>query len=193
MLHKDVKFPSQGTFTEQTAYIDTLPQRVDDGPKGQAIKVVLKNESPFAVDSKDIPVNVKVEVYHHSLSAPPIQSATAPVKKHKPAETDSDSDNDEGQQTTAVITRVLKVSNQSKKEKITAHMANNNDTATSFTLRFNADGTIKSVKQKLVPMEKIQQGLFSADHKSQIGVVVKAKEESQQGELYTHIVKPNKS
>jgi hypothetical protein len=187
MFHKVEKFPKQSIYSDQAAFVDRLPEEYDKGPRGQTLRAVAAKESPFATDSREIPAGVNVEVYHHSLSAPPAQPALS-TNQSSPAANESDSD-DDSQHTTAVVTRVLKVSGQSKKEKIIARLATSDNSTHSFTLKFNADGTIKSVKHSSLPMNKIKIGLFDAKGDQQAGVVVKAQDTTQRS-LFTHVTKP---
>jgi len=167
------KFPQSGTFKEQKSYVDTLPWAHDD--KLTPIVTAIENsQAPFSVKPTDIPHDVSVDVFHHAVTKSNNKVANS-------ANSDSDDDNEENtvkqQSTDAMVTRRLIVSSNKTKEKITLRLP---DSGKTYTLQFNADGSVKKVTTAEQPLSQLAVGL-----EKQPGIVVKAVDTSRGNQLYT--------
>jgi hypothetical protein len=153
------KFPQSGTFNEQ---------------KGSPIVTSIeKSQAPFSVKAADIPNGVSVDVFHHAVTKSNNNAASA-------TENDSDDDNDDSvkqQSTDAMVTRRLIVSSTKTKEKITLRLP---DSGKTYTLQFNADGSVKKVTTAQQPLSQQAVGL-----EKQPGIVVKAVDTTRGREMFT--------
>lgn len=156
--------PKSATYHEQKDFVEGLPRVTEDTPLTRAVFTVKYKKNPLDVQPAEIDSNVKLEVFHHAVTNQVTNAANS----------DTDNDNDEGQETTAVITRRLLIAGNEKHEKMELHLPDKkNENLTTFTVKINADGSV-SVRKKDVPMAAVTQDLLLADGSKKAGVVVEA-------------------
>ena len=154
--------PKSAAYHTQKGFVDSLPQVIEDTNLSRAVFTVQRKRNPLDVSPAEIHPDVKLEVFHHAVTNEVANAAN------------DDSDNDEGQETTAVVTRRLLIENEKKNEKMVLHVPDRDSkNLTTLTVKFNPDGSV-NVRKKDVPMSEVTRDLLLADGRKQVGVVVEA-------------------
>jgi hypothetical protein len=167
-LHKD------GSFHEQKVYVDSLPTSCEDDELNRTINSIKAKSNPFDVDASLIPSQMDVTVFHHTVT--------------DVGESDSDDEENEMKSSNAVITRQLKISGQSKTEKMVMHFPDKDQTSQTFKIKFKPDGSV-TVHKKDVAMPTLQRDLLFADGRKQEGIVVEAHDTEKNTRRYSAYTK----
>jgi hypothetical protein len=169
----DRKLNNGGSFHEQKKYVDSLPIVSIDDDLSRAIKGISEKPTPFDVVASAIPSHLDVKIFHHAVTGE--------------GEVDSDSDNEDNNQksSTAVVTRQLTISQNTKSEKMVMHFpGENNGSSQTIKIKFNPDGSIVA-HRKDVPMSDLQKDLLLAEGKKQAGIVVEAHDTENDDRRYS--------
>lgn len=178
-------FPKNESFETQEKFVNSLPSNTKNDAREKAIQIIQSKESPFTALPNELPKNIKITMYHHSITKTSLQ-----VTQHD-NDSDDDSDNEKESKMTstdAIVKRKLRLSSTGKKtEKITVHVPSNNknsDDSTTFAITFNDDGSLKGVSTSTESLSTLTKGL---DQSNKNGTVIIAQEieGNNAGKLYS--------
>jgi hypothetical protein len=166
------KLPSDGSFNEQQQYVNGLKSVTDDDELNRTVLGIKAKATPFEVDAASIPSHLGVKVFHHAVAEEGV--------------VDSDDEENDEQSSTAVVTRMLSISNRQKSEKMVMRFPGTD--GLTIKVKFNPDGSIVA-HRKETPMSEIEKGLLLDNGNKQAGIVVEATDTNTQASRYTAYTK----